>query len=278
MALFRINYASRCTGRHMNLNVILPIEDSMMVDCTQAYPRPEAFQTLYLLHGYSGNENDWLLGTRIQELADYYRIAVVMPSGENSFYIDGKSKDAKYSTMIGQEIVEFTRNTFPLSRKREDTFIGGLSMGGFGALRVGSYYYETFSKIFIFSPAFILDNIVDAPKDYQDEMGDYYFYHHIFGNLKRVKDTEKDPFWCVERAHKAGRMPELFMTIGTEDFLYEANQMARKRLDDMGVEYTYHESPGVHSWDIWNKYLEPAIQWLTGKTRENTIGIMKVEK
>jgi S-formylglutathione hydrolase FrmB len=266
MAIFKITYASKCLGRYKDLNVILPVEESMMVDPllqpVHKAGEKKLFKTLYLLHGYSGNQDDWMTGTRIRELADIYGIAVVFPSGENSFYVDGDSVNTRYGEMIGKEIVEFTRSVFPLSDKREDTYIGGLSMGGYGALRVGSYYHETFSKIVCFSSAFVVDDVVGMKKGDIGNVGDYEYYCHTFGNLDEIPDSPKDPFWCVERAVKTGNMPQLYMTCGSEDILIEKNRAAVKRFRDLGLDLHYHESPGIHNWDFWGREIEPAIKWL----------------
>lgn len=80
-------------------------------------------------------------------------LAVVMPAGENAFYVDQPSIGAMHGQFIGEELVEITRKMFPLSRKREDTFIGGLSMGGFGALRNGLKYHDTFGAVICLSGA-----------------------------------------------------------------------------------------------------------------------------
>jgi S-formylglutathione hydrolase FrmB len=92
-------------------------------------------KTLYLLHGYSGSHTDWLHFSRIRELADKHGIAVIMPAGENRFYLDNEDTDERMGEYIGKELVDFTREMFPLSKEREETFIGGLSMGGYGAIQ-----------------------------------------------------------------------------------------------------------------------------------------------
>lgn len=82
------------------------------------------YKTLYLLHGIIGDNTDWLYGTRIQRFANELDLCVVMPAGENSFYVDKPWTAQMYGQFIGEELVEFTRKTFLLSDKREDTFIG----------------------------------------------------------------------------------------------------------------------------------------------------------
>ena len=96
-------------------------------------------------------------GTRIQAWAEANDLAVIMPSGENRFYLDDEKSGELYGEFIGKELVEFTRKLFPLSDKREDTFIAGLSMGGYGAIRNGLKYAENFGCVIGLSAALVHD-------------------------------------------------------------------------------------------------------------------------
>ena len=164
--------------------------------------------------------------------------------------------------MVGKEVVEFTRRLFPLSDRREDTFIGGLSMGGFGAVRLGSFYHDTFSKIFSLSGAFVVDDVASQKPGYADGVGDYAYYIHTFGDLSRLKNSPKDPLWCVKQAIQAGHTPQIYMACGDQDFLIRENRSTKKQLEQMGVDLFYQETPGIHDWKFWNHHLEPAIRWL----------------
>lgn len=158
MAMMRVSFLSEALCRSVDLNVIVPME-TMGIPGEVKPQKPSVFKTLYLLNGYSGNQDDWLTYSNIRALADQYNLAVVMPAGENHFYVDGTARGTFYGEFAGKELVEFTRNMFPLSHRREDTFIGGLSMGGFGAVRLGFYYFCNFSKIVSLSGAFVTDRI-----------------------------------------------------------------------------------------------------------------------
>ena len=135
MALIQVNFMSKSLMRMVPIQVILPVDKFFGEEGTEAEEKP--FKTLYLLHGIFGNYTDWVSGTRIQRWADEKNLAVVMPSGDNAFYVDQPASANMYGEFIGKELVEITRKMFPLSRKREDTFIGGLSMGGYGAIHNG---------------------------------------------------------------------------------------------------------------------------------------------
>ena len=151
MAILQVNYVSDALFRMVTLNVILPIDK---VDPQGAYiNKGKKFKTLYLLHGLLGNYTDWVHGTRVQRWAQEHDLAVVMPSADNSFYVNTAAPRNDYGKFIGEELVNVTRMMFPLSDKKEDTFIAGLSMGGYGAMRNGLKYSDTFSHIASFSGA-----------------------------------------------------------------------------------------------------------------------------
>ena len=135
MALLQVNYLSMALHRTTTMNVILPADRMLPPGEEPQEERP--FRTLYLLHGVIGNYTDWVTGTNIQRWAEEKNLAVVMPSGENSFYLDCDASETLYGEFVGRELVEVTRKMFPLSRRREDTYLAGLSMGGYGALRNG---------------------------------------------------------------------------------------------------------------------------------------------
>ena len=83
-----------------------------------------------------------------------------------------------------------------------------------------------------------------------------------FGDLDCLKDSEKDPMYCVKKAVLQKNMPEVYQAVGTEDFLIEENRMMKKYLEKEGVKVTYHEAEGIHDWSFWNKYLPEAVEWL----------------
>lgn len=257
MALIDITFASASLKRWVDATVIVPLEAAGDPNAV----KPEKFPTLYLLHGFSGNHKDWLSYSKIRTYAEEHNLAVVMPSGENCFYVDDESSDIRYGAFV-KELVEFTRKLFPLSDDRNNTFIGGLSMGGFGALRNGLYYSPLFSKVVALSGAYILDNIAGQNEDYRDAMASYGYYARVFGDLHKLKGSDKDPAACAVRAVENGSAPEVFMACGSEDFLIKENRNMYASLQDSGIKAEFHEAPGIHNWVFWDSWIEPAIAWL----------------
>ena len=144
MALLQLEYFSHAMRGFRSFSAVLPVDPPPELSAGPGYvagPWP----TLYLLHGFSGARNDWLRNSPIEKLAAQYGLAVIMPEGENRFWIDKPETGIACGEMLGRELVEVTRKMFNLSPRREDTLIGGLSMGGYGAIRNGLKYRDTFT-------------------------------------------------------------------------------------------------------------------------------------
>jgi putative tributyrin esterase len=264
MAVLQVDFFSKSLEKKTCFHMVLPNDvPPMMINGNDNYKR--GMKTLFLLHGYSGSSSDWLLGSSVQELAVKYNMAIVMPSGDNSFYLDGKGTGRAYCRYVGEELVDYVRRTFNLSRDKEDTFISGLSMGGFGAIHTGLYYPETFGKIVALSSALIIHNIKNKTEEFVDAIADYAYYSLVFGDLDKLENSPNNPEYLIKELKREKKaIPALYMACGTEDFLIEENRAFHKFLVDEGIDVEYLESPGVHDWNFWNAYLEPSIQWLLG--------------
>lgn len=270
MAVLEVNFVSSTLGRTVPMNVILPT-DKMYFPWMKKREEGKPYKTLYLLHGIIGNYTDWLYGTRIQRWAEEHDLAVVMPSGDNAFYVDQPWNCNFYGEFIGKEIVEFTRKTFPLSHKKEDTYIGGLSMGGFGALRNGLKYSDTFGAIVSLSGAFILDEtILEHVEDPKFPSDSDEYKHSCFGpDLEAALHSDLNPEFLIEEMGKAGKeFPDIFMACGDHDPLLEKNKRVAALLDKYNVKHVFEVGPGSHEWDFWDTYLKKAIDWLPLEGKE----------
>ncbi len=264
MAIFQIEYYSNALHRVMPMTVLLPIESWDSMDKSPV-ASPVPFRTLYLLHGYSGSHQSWLQGSRIEALSRQYRVAVVMPSAENSFFLDDEVRGALYGKMTGEEIVAFTRSVFPLSHQRADTSIGGLSMGGFGAMRTGLRYPGTFGGIIAFSSAFITDMVDGMKETDPNPVAPYSYYRHTFGEAGQVLGSDRDPKALAKRLVETGEeLPGIYLACGSEDFLIGANRSFHAHLETLGIPHEYREGPGVHDWAYWDAHIEQAMTWMYG--------------
>lgn len=260
MALIQVNFISNCLQRTVPIQVILPV-DKLGPDRTLAAPK--TFQTLYLLHGFLGNYTDWVSGTRLQRWAEERDLAVVMPSGDNAFYVDRPGN--LYGQFIGQELVDITRRMFPLSHKREDTFLGGLSMGGFGALRNGLKYHDTFGAVVSLSGAL---RVFDGVEERIAAGEDFAFESTIFGPVAQAMASDKNPEVLMKQLAQEKKknpklaLPDIYIACGTQDGLLPSNRLCRKQLEELGFSVTYEEAPGGHEWDFWDSQIYKVLNWL----------------
>ena len=253
MALIQMNYVSNALLRTVPVQVILPV-DKLSPD--GKLPAPKKYKTLYLLNGMLGNYTDWVSGTRIQRWAEERDLAVVMPSGDNSFYVDRPADNNNYGDFIGRELVEITRRMFPLSDRKEDTFIGGLSMGGFGAVRNGLKYHDTFGAVIGLSSA------MHVFEDREGAEARRPFAEALFGDMALAAASDKNPRVLVEALAGRKDLPKMYLACGTEDDLLPASRLYRGLLTEAGFDVTYFEGPGGHNWDFWDDQIKRVLEWL----------------
>ena len=273
-----VDYFSAALMRTTTLDVILPIDnagEAMGVDHTRRhdpsawdrrdYPsKKPPFKTLYLLHGITGNHTDLISETRIRALAEERNLAVVMPSGYNAFYLDHPETHNYYGRFVGEELLDVTRQMFPLSDRREDTFIGGVSMGAYGALRNGLKYCENFGSIIALSSAMVIDGFEQIISD-----GLFFLEPHRTSSpplatsrqgrqLRQGPPRASPPTSSTATARARGSL----WRAATDDPLTPANRVLADRMRGTGLDVTYHELQGGHDWNLWNQALPMAMDWL----------------
>lgn len=231
MAKIQCNVISYTLKRTVDLTVILPsitIPEALMNEGTISHNYSSKLPVLYLLHGYGNNHAQWGGYTNIELYAEERQIAVVMISGENKRYID--YKDDLFATFIEKELPEFITQTFPISTRKEDTYIAGLSMGGFGALYHGLKNPNKYHAIGAFSAAIKMEgNKID-----------------LYEILKNCKDEIS-----------------VYMTCGEDDFIYESNVDFLKVLSQTNLEYSWISEPNYsHEWRFWDLSVERFLDWL----------------
>lgn len=260
MALIKVDFFSQSLMRTVTIQAVVPVDKIVMPHQKTREKKP--YKTLYLLHGIFGNYTDWLTGTRIQRWAEDQNLVVIMPSGDNKFYVDNEKSQEFYSRFIGEELVKITRDLFPLSFHKEDTFIAGLSMGGYGAIINGLKYYQTFGYIAGLSSALLIDSMVKATDgDNIPYMHKRCYLESVFGDLDQLIGSQKDYRFLVEQLDVKD-IPHMYMACGTDDFLIKENREFRDFLLEHHVDLTYEEGSGGHEWDFWDRYIQKVLQWL----------------
>ena len=256
MAFFHIRYFSNCLRRMTSFEMLIP--NDYRTDSGQKPPE-EPMRTLFLLHGYTGMSENWVPAG----LPEKYNFAIVMPTAENSFYLNGAATGSAYQSMVGEELPDYVRRTFGLANGPEDTFIAGLSMGGFGALHTALAYPDRFGKAACLSSALIVHGIAGMKPGEDNGVANYDYYRACFGDLDRVEESDANPETLVKKLKAAGKkIPDLYLCCGSEDFLIEPNRAMHRFLENEKVPHEYHEGPGIHDMVFWSKWIEKALDWM----------------
>lgn len=213
------------------------------------------FPTLYLLHGAMEDEEGWLHYTDISRLTDELGLATVMPYGGNSFYLDDPEEGTGYHTFVTDELPEYLTGILPLSHKREDTFIGGYSMGGYGAV------YAALTRPERYAAAFSLSGCLDiaAASGFIRACGGA--LPHFLRDTRALRGSEWDLGSLAEARHTE-RAPRLILACGEQDYFLPASKNFYKIASDAGLAVELSVSPGGHDWDYWSFVLPGCIRRL----------------
>ena len=257
MALFQCTFFSKYLAYDTQVNVILPEDRSSLPEKAEG---KATYPVLYLLHGRGDNCTSWLRNSRIEQLACQHQIAVVMPSAEDSFYVDSVN-GKRYFSYMTKELPALMQRWFPISSEPEHTFIAGLSMGGYGTLKLGLTEPERYAGIAFFSAATDpqqLYNLFDDPMDssiINDNL------NRVFGGLPFP--AEYIPIELLKARIKEGcRIPPMIQFEGKQDMLYDMNQQFLQEAKQLGQSIHYEEWDGEHDWKFWDVAIERALNLL----------------
>lgn len=257
MALIECKFYSEVLGLSTSMTVILPQQTTTQIGMSNV-SKGTLHPTLYLLHGLSDDDSIWLRRTSIERYVAELGIAVVMPQVHRSFYTDMEA-GGKYWTFISEELPALARSFFPLSAKREDNFVAGLSMGGYGAMKLGLRKPQDWAAAASLSGALDMAHNFLNFEDPSQRTKDYL---QIFGD-KDIAGSPEDLLWLLEEVNRSkGPKPLLYQCCGTEDFLYEDNQVFRKACSKTKLSLTYEEGPGEHEWGYWDTKIRDVLKWL----------------
>ena len=264
MALFRTSFYSTCYQRLTQMNVLLPLDTPVMPGMEKDF---KPYKTLYLLHGYRGNCDDWLHKSMIAEIAEQFDIAVIMPDGVNGFYVDQPMSGIRGSEFIGSELIEITRRAFPLSDRREDTLIAGLSMGGYGTLYNSLKHGDVFGHaIALSTPVKVLRYESEyEPKnlEFKQTPG---FFRALHGDPENVYETDRNIALHAKQVLDSGKpVADLYIACGYNDALVPENRELHEQLRDIGFPHIYEEGPGTHEWPFWNEFLRCGLTHALGE-------------
>ncbi len=247
MALINMGVFSGALGMQTSVNIIIPQKSTNGQIGLSNNVKDGKLKCLYLLHGLSDDYTIWMRRTSIERYAAEYGICVVMPDGARSFYSDMKY-GMSYYTYISKELPTIIEDMFNVSDKREDRYIGGLSMGGYGAVKTALTECGRYAAAFGLSP------VADVKNPFFEET-----LIPVFGG---AVPNEADLFYLASEHNADTIKPRLYLTVGKDDFMYEDNVRFNKHLENLNYDYEYIETDGNHSWELWDKTVQEALSWM----------------
>jgi S-formylglutathione hydrolase FrmB len=229
MPKIELDYHSDVLGKQVSCTVIVP---------DMRFKAP--YYPLMQLHGYSDNHTGWMRLTSIERYIRDFPILCVMPDGDLSYYCDAHN-GPKYGEALGAELPALLAHYFQI---RKEWAVGGLSMGGYGALRFGLKYPETFRSAASHSGALDFGGQIMVDEDTRDES-----IWRLTGPNPVGSDT--DLFHLAEQCKNP---PAIHIDCGTEDGFVKHNRLTRDHFEKIGLNHTYVEHPGGHSWGYWDHH------------------------
>ena len=268
MAFLNCHMYSHVLYSNISFNICLPTPtsgDSVNYETLKRdYGYDSGLPVAYLLHGMYGDANSWTRFSNVDRYAQDRRCAVVTCSAGNNFY-QNLPGGLAIETFFTRELPAYICALFPVSPRREDTFIGGFSMGGYGAWHLALAAPEVYSKAASMSGAL---DIVSLYQEFRNNPAPSPFnWEAMFGDPEALEGSASDLFEQYRKCVSGGCVPALYQTCGTEDFLYRMNLSTRDRFLAMGCDLTYSEGPGGHDWTFWDREIPHVLDWFL-KDRE----------
>lgn len=230
MSVATVQFMSETLWREVTYTALLP-----NTEVVGAGPYPVLLQ----LHGGNQSHTSWLHHSRLRALTDDLPLIVVLPDGAQSRWANGGAPFTAYEDFLIQELPEHLRSVFPVTNSK--WVIGGNSMGGFGAVRLGLKYPHRFYSVWSHSGGFPTADTL-AP------------HWHWTGN-----PHDLDCYALIDRLDPKS-MPVITFDCGVEDHLLESNRDFHAFLQARGIPHAYHEHEGGHTWEYWDRHIEAALK------------------
>lgn len=254
MALLRLDHTPETVKLCIPLYLVLPDPGRMA-----EIPLQER-KVLYLLHGLSDDGSVWVRYSSIENTARDYGLVVVMPSVGRSFYAN-QPDGQHYFSYLSEELPAYLQSVFGLAPARENTLIAGLSMGGYGAMKMACNFPGRYAAAASFSGMLSLEFLRRYPDDPRNKKFEY-----VFGELASLIGSQHDPLtWLRQAASNPSALPRLYASCGRQDDLYQLNQLFWGACQQLGIPVETYEEDAKHDWHFWEKEIKHFLKLVLGE-------------
>lgn len=238
-------FHSASLQRDMHYRVLLP----------SSYESGGRFPSLYLLHGIYGDYKNWDTRTKLEDYVRNLNFLIVMPDAGNSWYTNSATvPQDKFEDYIVKDLISDVDEKYRTIHDGHARAIAGLSMGGYGAIKIGVKYPELFALAGSLSGAF------NGPTDLAKRRPDFrQNLLEVFGPEASHTRSENNISFLLNGTHQVP-YPYFYLTCGTSDFTLDANRALVQELSSKKIPYEYHETPGAHTWEYWDRELRPLLK------------------
>ena len=265
MAIFHSELYVHALHRKTRMVVILPVAYGSR---DPVWDPEVPMKTAVLLHGHNCLETEWLNFSTIVDFATKYKMAILCPNLENNFAIDDVRLNRRYEEMI-LELLDLARKIFPLSKAREDTVIGGVSMGGYAAIRVGLRHPEIFGGVISYSSALITDKMMEREAHISNHAAPDTYYQYYFGDPQKIEMSDFNPKFLARRQKEAGvKLPGVYVICGDQDGMLKESVELHATFEELGYRTNLLIGPGGHNWAFWNSTLDRSFEWIWQNTEK----------
>lgn len=280
MNLFTVNFQSVSLHKLTQVNVL----------CPQGTERTSELPALMLLHGMTDDQTGWLRRSLAENYAEKMGLCLIIPNADLSFYTD-MAYGGDYLTFLAEELPEFLRQYFPLSRSKEKNFAAGNSMGGYGAFLLAMSYPQQYKAAFSLSGPMKISWIYRILTD--EGLAGLYASgerDRLHREIMDISGREKIPELLISSLLESGDLTKIFRGMfgdggigpggseldllaltekeelsenpvdfyafcGRQDYHYASNLLFGERMEQRGMKYRLETGDGSHDWDYWNRKL-----------------------
>lgn len=264
MALVSMNFESKYLGNNTEINVILPDLPRNMSPA-EFYESGKKYPVVWLLHGTFGDHSDWIRKSRVELFACERDVIVVTFSAMNSNYLNWPNFGMGYMAwdFLFEELMPMIYGWYPASKKREDNFIAGLSMGGGGTIQYCVAHPEKFAAAAVLSSS--PKNIHEMdPTGENDSLGSsrQKNLYETMGGFENYMNSPANAWDDIKKFTEMKDPPRLYFTTGGNDFLKKYYDDFEAYAKSIGLEAEFETVPGFeHEWRFWDIAIEKAFDF-----------------